>query len=241
MPRTCTIRAHPERDALEAAMVAGETLRDIARRFRVGKDTARHKADNLPERLAKAHEVEEVDDADALLSRLRGLNRETAAILKEAREEGSKDNELALKAIACVEEQIELEGRLLDVLNDRPQVNILVSPEWLTVRGAVFDALGGSIGLIGAARSGLVVAADPDDPERRILAPNKNNLSKPAPSLAFGMETAKNGAARVVWSGRSDLSAAQILRPPTDEGDESARSKAKDFLLYELRDSPMAA
>jgi hypothetical protein len=142
VPRACTICAHPERDALEAAMVAGETLRDIARRFRVGKDAAaRHKADHLPERLAKAHEVEEVADADTLLSRLRSLNRETAAILKEAREEGSKDNELALKAIARVEKQIELEGRLLDVLNDRPQVNILVSPEWLAVRGALLDAL----------------------------------------------------------------------------------------------------
>lgn len=44
----------------------------------------------------------------------------------------------------------------------------------------------GSIGLIGAARSGLLVAEDPDAPDtRRILAPTKANLSEPAPSLAY--------------------------------------------------------
>lgn len=42
---------------------------------------------------------------------------------------------------------------------------------------------GGSIGIIGAARSGLLVAKDPDDPdgERRILVPTKSNLAKLPP------------------------------------------------------------
>lgn len=142
MPRACTICAHPDRDALEAAMVDGEPNRRIAAHYTVSEQAVRrHKADHLPEHLAKAHEVEEAADADTLLARLRGLNQETAAILQEARKEGSKDNELALKAIARVEKQIELEGRLLDILNDKPQVNILVSAEWLAVRGAVLEAL----------------------------------------------------------------------------------------------------
>ena len=58
---------------------------------------------------------------------------------------------------------------------------------------------GGSIGIIGAARAGLVVAPDPEDPERRILAANKHNLSGAAPSLVFRVEAAPNGAARVAW------------------------------------------
>ncbi len=142
MPRTCTACGHPERSEIDAALVAGETLRDIARQYRVGKDVvARHKEAHLPGRLVRAREVEEIADADTLLSRLRDLNRETAAILKEARAKGSKDNELALKAIACVEKQIELEGRLLDILNDRPVVNILVSPEWQRLRTVLVGAL----------------------------------------------------------------------------------------------------
>lgn len=142
MPRTCTVCSNPEREAIDRALLSGEPNRRIAAHHAVSEQAVRrHKADHLPARILKAHEAEEVADADALLSRLRGLNCETAAILKEAREEGSKDNELALKAIARVEKQIELEGRLLDVLNDRPTVNILVSPEWLAIRAAMLDAL----------------------------------------------------------------------------------------------------
>src|SRR5215212_9582261 len=100
---------------------------------------------------------------------------------------------------------------------------------------------GGSIGILGAARSGLVVAEDPEDAERRILAQNKQNLCKPAASLVFTLETAPNGAARVLWCGQSELNASQILRAPPDEEEKSALSEAKEFLLDELKDSPMAA
>jgi hypothetical protein len=100
---------------------------------------------------------------------------------------------------------------------------------------------GGSIGIIGAARSGLVVAKDPEDPERRILAANKHNLSRAAPSLAFRVETAPNDAARVVWSGTSSLSAGDILREPADPEQRSALSEAKEFLLKELAEGSVTA
>jgi AAA domain len=100
---------------------------------------------------------------------------------------------------------------------------------------------GGSIGIIGAARSGLVVAEDPEDPERRILAANKHNLSKAAPSLAFRIETAPNGAARVEWGGTSSLTACDILKEPADPEQRSALSEAKDFLREELKDGRLAA
>ena len=63
---------------------------------------------------------------------------------------------------------------------------------------------GGSIAIIGADRSGLVIAQDPEDSERRILAANKNNLSRAAPSLAFRIgDTPQTG--RPAWSGTALL------------------------------------
>jgi hypothetical protein len=45
---------------------------------------------------------------------------------------------------------------------------------------------GGSIGIIGAARSGLLVARSPEDPEHeRILASSKSNLGPPLPALRY--------------------------------------------------------
>jgi RecA-family ATPase len=58
---------------------------------------------------------------------------------------------------------------------------------------------GGSIGIIGAARSALLVAKHPEDERRRVLAPLKSNLAEPAPSSMFMLTQAANGAVRVEW------------------------------------------
>lgn len=99
----------------------------------------RHK-DHLPGQLAKAHEAAEVVKADTLLDRLKELNAETRAILKETREGGNHD--LALKAIARVEKQLELEAKLLGELQPEGMtINVYSTPEWLTLRAVVISAL----------------------------------------------------------------------------------------------------
>ena len=99
---------------------------------------------------------------------------------------------------------------------------------------------GGSIGIIGAARSGMVVGRHPDDDELRVLAGQKNNLSLPPESLAYRIETADNGAARIAYEGVSEATAGQLLRVPVDEEEKSALSEAKEFLLSELKGRPMS-
>ncbi len=139
MPRTCTICSHLQRAAIDAALISGEPYRVISRRFAASADAVfRHKEHIVPT-LAKAQDAAEAVQGDTLLARLATLNRETSAILKEARE--ANDNELALKAIARAEKQLELEAKLLGELNNNPQINILITPEWLTVRSALLSAL----------------------------------------------------------------------------------------------------
>lgn len=91
--------------------------------------------------MAQAQEAKEVSQADSLLDRLLTLSQETAAILKEARAGEEKDNELALKAIARAEKQIELQARLLGELKETATVNVLVMPEWYHVRTLLLEAL----------------------------------------------------------------------------------------------------
>jgi hypothetical protein len=69
---------------------------------------------------------------------------------------------------------------------------------------------GGSIGIIGAARSALVVGRDPDNPERRVLASNKCNLGPPPRSLTYTLEAAGRVAV-VAWGEETDLTANEIL------------------------------
>ena len=133
MPRTCTICNHPEHEAINSALVAGEAFRNIAKRFGTSPAALyRHKNTDLPETLVKAAEIAEVAEVGALLEKLKLLNQETMAILQEAHTEGTKDNELALKAIARVEKQLELEGRLLGELAEQTKVScqlVIYAPE----------------------------------------------------------------------------------------------------------------
>jgi hypothetical protein len=100
---------------------------------------------------------------------------------------------------------------------------------------------GGSIGIIGAARSGLLVAKDPDNPDRRVLASTKCNLAKMPASLAFDLSTADNGALRVGWIGESAHTAESLLAAPRDDEDKGAVQEAVEVLRSILANGPVEA
>jgi RecA-family ATPase len=97
---------------------------------------------------------------------------------------------------------------------------------------------GGSIGIIGAARMGSLVAIDPKDEERRVLAPVKNNLAVHPKSLIYTLEEAANGAVRVVWVGESEYSASELLQSVRPDRAD-ARREAEAFLASLLSDGPV--
>jgi hypothetical protein len=114
------------------------------------------------------------------------------------------------------------------------------------------NRLNGSVGFGAAARSVLILGADPDDPDgergsRRILAHAKCNVGPQAPSVAYRIETrhieTANGLIETsvaVAQGESALSASDLLGNPTsDEAD--ARTIAREFLLAELEAGPVPA
>jgi hypothetical protein len=98
---------------------------------------------------------------------------------------------------------------------------------------------GGSIGLIGAARSGWLAAKDPADPEHsRVLAMNKSNLGPPLPSLRYRIEAA-DGQPHVAWQGKCDLSADALVSTPIEPRAPSARqAEARDWLTAALAQGP---
>lgn len=93
---------------------------------------------------------------------------------------------------------------------------------------------GGSIAFIGAARAGMVVAEDPDDKDRRVVAPTKSNLGPRPTSLAFHIETADD-VPHIVWDGASEY-LAETLLVQTSAEEHGQRAAAKQFLLEALRD-----
>lgn len=70
MPRTCSICQHVQREAIDAALVAGEPFRAIARQYATSKDALRrHAQDHLPAALLQAKGAAEVAHGAALAER----------------------------------------------------------------------------------------------------------------------------------------------------------------------------
>jgi hypothetical protein len=86
---------------------------------------------------------------------------------------------------------------------------------------------GGSIGIIGAARAGMVLGLDPSDATKgksgsRILAMTKCNVGKAAPALKLRVVSAPSPAprievARIQWEGDVECSADELVAEATDQ------------------------
>jgi hypothetical protein len=143
MPRTCTICRHPERGAIERALLAGEPYRAVARQFGVSKDALeRHRAaGHVADHLAQAHQAAQVAQADDLLAEVGALRAKAYSILLQAETAG--DLRTALQGIRTALECLTLLAKLLGELDERQrvQVNILALPEWRRTRTAIVRAL----------------------------------------------------------------------------------------------------
>jgi hypothetical protein len=70
----------------------------------------------------------------------------------------------------------------------------------------------GSIGIVGAVRTGLMVARHPDDPDLRVLTLYKTNIGPPAPSLGFRLARREGtGETYVEWTGILDVTADDLF------------------------------
>ena len=140
MPRSCSVCEHPEREAIDKALVAGEANTRLSSVFAVSEQALRrHKDKHLPAKLVMAQAAEEVAQADDLLGQVRDLQARTLAILEAA--ESTSQHRTALGAIREARFNLELLAKLLGELDERPVVNLNLSPEWLELRAVIVTAL----------------------------------------------------------------------------------------------------
>lgn len=103
---------------------------------------------------------------------------------------------------------------------------------------------GGSIGIIAAARTGLLLAPDPDAPAgpERILAVEKSNLASKPPALRLRLvDDPGTNQSRIQWCGTTHHTATTLLAEPTTVRDRSPIDEAVEFINDQLTAGPIAA
>jgi RecA-family ATPase len=101
---------------------------------------------------------------------------------------------------------------------------------------------GGSIAFLALCRSGWLIAPDPQQPKRRILAQVKNNLAAPQPSLAFAVQGAHSESPLLSWQGPCAQTANQLLEAAKHPRIlATPRERAQDFLAAALEAGPLTS
>jgi hypothetical protein len=160
--RHCAVCTHPERAAIDAAILAGGAFRTIATRYEMSHPAVlRHRNSHMAEQLAGATEQREAaepestpvsppepprpsrrqDVAEALdiVQQIKAVNNAALTVLRDARVAG--DGRLVLLAVDRVQKQIELQARLIGQIDERPTITIWLSAEWQTIERTLVEAL----------------------------------------------------------------------------------------------------
>jgi len=111
MPRTCTVCSHPNLSDLNAALLTGESLRTIAKRFGTSVSAAyRHHREHLGGTLVRSPQTTEGIEADTVIGKVIQLGDEVRRLGKKAEDLG--DIRGALAAVRELGHLVELMARL---------------------------------------------------------------------------------------------------------------------------------
>jgi hypothetical protein len=140
MARKCVVCEHEKINEINEALLAGETYRNIAKRFSVSiSSLSRHKNQHIPKAMTKAQEAQEVAQADNLLEQVQNLQAKALSILAKA--EASGDLRTALTGIREARACLELLAKLQGEMQQEGTVNITLAPEWLELRTVILQSL----------------------------------------------------------------------------------------------------
>ena len=140
MPRTCTVCTHPQRAAIDKALVAGESGRAVSAKWGVSPDSAkRHKAAHLPVQLVQQRTLDEAREALDVVQQLRAINAASLEVLRKARDKGQ--GALVLVAVDRVLRQLEFQARLLGDLDAPATLNLIMAPQWGRLVAGLRDVL----------------------------------------------------------------------------------------------------
>ena len=95
-------------------------------------------AEVIAERQAEKAEELQIT-ADDLARQVEGLYAKARSIRRKA--EKAEDLGMELRAIGVARGNLELLAKLLGQLDDRPQINLLLAPEWVELKHALIRAL----------------------------------------------------------------------------------------------------
>jgi AAA domain len=193
---------NPEQTAHQDVEIAGTFLSEIAAQQGESLDMKDLKKVNIYDRpFSLSHDLRELEKAikqtKAILVVLDPLTAVLGHNIDSSRDQATREILTPLSHLAeCTNCAILIIRHLKKSTSDN-----------LLYRGA------GPISIIAAARCGLIVAYDPTDEQKRVLATTKNNLSERAVNLSYKVVQNECGVPYIQWLGENNHDVSTLVGP----------------------------
>ena len=119
------------------------------------------------------------------------------------------------------------------------EVAILVVMHFRKGDGSAKEKVSGSYATVQQARSGFVIAVDPDDPHRRVMAQMKHNLGRPADALTYYIMEDEKRRPVVNWQNQTTQMDVDDLVKKVDPQARKVLDEIVDWLKGYLADGPV--
>jgi hypothetical protein len=124
---------------MDLALLDGTPATRIATQYGVSDDAiTRHRA-HIPAKLAQAQDAQVSAQADDLLLQVKQLRGKAVNLLLKAEQAG--DYRTALLGIREARGCLELLAKLQGQIDDRPVINLTISPQWVHLRAVILQTL----------------------------------------------------------------------------------------------------
>ena len=138
MAQRCTVCAHPEAAEINRELLNQVPLEALSKTYGVTTAALHRHKKHIPQQLVRAQDAKEIAAADTLMGRVAELDKKAEDVYNRA----IKSNNLtaAIQAVRELRGLIELYAKITGEIQQQT-VNIVVMPEWVTLRFAILRAL----------------------------------------------------------------------------------------------------
>ena len=139
MPKPCSVCIHADADIINAQLIEGVTLEMLSKAYKLSVTALHRHKNHIPPALAKAQDAQEIAAADSLMRRISDLNEKAQDVYERAI---NADNlSAAVQAIRELRGITELYAKITGELQSQTVNNIIIAPEWVSLRNVILIAL----------------------------------------------------------------------------------------------------
>ena len=139
MAQKCTVCGHPNAAKINEQLIDKVPLETLSKSYNLSVTALHRHKKHIPAQLVKSQAAKETAAADSLMGRVAALNNKAEEIYKRALQ---ADNlSAAVGAVRELRGLTELYAKITGELQAQTVNNIIIMPEWVTLRNAILYAL----------------------------------------------------------------------------------------------------